>query len=519
VGASEMLCEARIPQRLERGAPVSAVVKTRRGEVRGSIADGVNAFRGIPYAAPPFGANRFRAPQPVEPWSGVREARTFGPEAPQLRPDDPQIQALVPDPAVPGEDCLNLNIWSADLGSARQPVMVWIPGGMFEVGSGASYDGSHFARDGIVCVTMNYRVGADGFLYLGDGNANLGLLDQVAAFEWVQENIAAFGGDPDNVTIFGQSAGAMSVGTLLSMPRAEGLFRRAIAQSGAAHHVISAATARRVGQHLAQKLGVEATREAIAAVPVDRLLRAQAKLKADLVTHPDRERWGREVVNTLLPWQPVVDGDVIPAPPLDRIAAGASAGVDVMVGTNTDEHRVFLVPGGALDKVTAEALAGAVAAYGLPVDATLTAYRVAYPRAGAGDLLAALQTDWYWRIPAIRLADARAKSVSATYMYEFAWRSPEFNGLFGACHALEIAFVFDTLDQRFTPMLGPVLGTNPPQRLADTMHAAWVAFATNGDCGWPKYDLSRRATMRFDTTSEVVNDPRSAERALWEGVR
>jgi para-nitrobenzyl esterase len=487
---------------------MNAVVKIRHGEVRGSAADGVNSFKGIPYASPPFGANRLRPPQPVEPWSGVRDALTYGPTTPQP-PVPPSVAALIPNPAIPGEDCLNLNIWSPDLGSAGLPVMVWIPGGMFEFGTGAVYDGSHFARDGIVCVTINYRVGAEGFLYLGEGNANLGLLDQVAALAWVRENIAAFGGDPGNVTIFGESAGAMSVGTLLSMPRADGLFRRAIAQSGAAHHVISAVTARRVGQHLAEKLGVEATREAIVAVPVDRMLRAQAELMADLVAHPDPERWGGEVVTTLLPWQPAIDGDVIPAPPLDRIAAGAGAGIDVMVGTNTDEHRLFLVAGGAIDQVTAEALARAVAAYGLPVEATLTAYR---------DLLAAIHTDWWWRIPAIRLADAHVKSTSATYMYEFAWRSPQFNGLLGACHGLEIPFVFDTLGNGSGP-LGPLLGADPPQQLADTMHAAWVAFATNGDCSWPKYDLSRRATMRFDITSEVVDDPRSAERALWEGLR
>lgn len=494
------------------------VVKTCQGEVRGSVADGVNTFKGIPYAAPPFGANRFRPPQPAEPWSGVRDALTYGPEAPQLRPD-PQVEALTPDPAVPGEDCLNLNIWSPELGPAGLPVMVWIPGGMFEVGSGASYNGSRFARDGIVCVTINYRVGVDGFLYLGDGNANLGLLDQVAALQWVQENIAAFGGDPGNVTIFGESAGAMSVGTLLSMPRANGLFRRAIAQSGAAHQVLPAAAAQRVGRYLAEKLGVEATREAIAAVPIDRLLQAQAELKADLFAHPDPERWGSEVVASTSPWQPVVDGEVIPARPIDRIVAGDGAGVDVMVGTNTDEWRLFLVANGAIGHITDEVLVRAVEAYGLPVEATLATYRAVYPGASAGDLLAAIQTDWWCRIPAIRLADAHAKSTSATYMYEFAWPSPELNGLLGACHALEIAFVFDTLDKEFKPMVGPLLGTNPPQQLADTMHAAWVAFATNGDCGWPKYDLGSRATMRFDTTSEVMYDPRSAERALWEGVR
>jgi carboxylesterase 2/para-nitrobenzyl esterase len=412
---------------------------------------------------------------------------------------------------------LNLNIWTRDLGSAGQPVMVWIPGGMFEYhGTGSSpwYDGSRFARDGVVCVTIGYRVGAEGFLYLGDGIANLGLLDQVAALEWVQQNIAAFGGDPTNVTIFGQSAGAMSVGTLLSMPRAQGLFQRAIAQSGAAHHVRSAASARLVGQRLAEKLGVEATRAAMAAVPVDRLLAAQEELRNDLIAHPDPERWGAEVLATMMPWQPVVDGDIIPARPIDRIVAGAAADIDLMVGTNADEHRLFLVAFGEIERIRDEALIAVMAAYGLPVEAAMATYRKCHPGASAGDLLAAVQTDWYWRIPAIRLADAHAKGTSGTYMYEFAWPSPQLNGLLGSCHALEIAFVFDSLGNATEPLCG----TDPPQQLADRMHAAWVSFAASGDCGWPKYDLSRRATMRFDTVSKVVDDPRSAERALWEGV-
>ena len=496
---------------------MNTVVKTRCGEVRGSVADGVNTFKGIPYAAPPFGANRLRPPQPVAPWSGVRDAFTYGPKAPQP-PYPPGMELfLPPELTSPGEDCLTLNIWSPDLGSAGLPVMVWIAGGLFEYhATGASpwYDGSRFARDGIVCVTINYRVGAEGFLSLGKGNANRGLLDQVAALQWVQENIAAFGGDPGNVTIFGESAGGMSVGTLLSMPHAEGLFRRAIAQSGSAHHVTSAATAQRISQYLAEKLGVAATREAIASVPLDSLLAVQEELKSDVDAHPDPERWG-EVATNLLPFEPVIDGDILPARPIDRIVAGASAGVDVMVGTNTEEWRLMLVASGVIEHVTNEALVAVVAAYGLPVETTLAAYRTAHPNAHAGDLLAAIQGDWYWRIPTIRLAEAHAKNISATYMYEFAWRSPQFNGLLGACHSLEIAFVFDTLGNGTEGLLG----TNPPQQLADTMHATWVAFATRGDPGWPKYELKRRATMRFDTTSEVVDDPRSAERALWEGLR
>lgn len=492
-------------------------VNTHAGRIRGKLSDGINTFKGIPYAAPPFGINRLRPPQPVEPWSGVRDALTFGPKSPQpVYP--PPIDVLIPELTNSGEDCLNLNVWSGDLSSTRQPVMVWIPGGMFEfhaTGACPWYDGSRFARDGIVCVTINYRVGAEGFLYLDDGIANLGLLDQVAALEWVRNNITAFGGDPHNVTIFGESAGALSVGTLLSMHRAEGLFRRAIAQSGAAHNVNSATTAQRIGRILAEKLGVAATREAIAALPLDRLLAAQAELRDDLVAHPDPERWGHEVVVNMLPWQPVVDGDVIDSPPLDRIASGAGADIDLIVGTNTDENRLFLVPGGAIDQVPVEALPVAVAAYGPPVGPTLAAYRAAHPGASAGDLLAAIQTDWSWRIPAMRLADAHAKSRASTFMYEFAWRSPQFDGRLGACHALEVPFVFDTLGNG-TELLW---GANPPQQLADTMHAAWVAFATNGNCGWPRYDLNRRATMRFDTTSVVVSDPRSAERALWQSAR
>jgi para-nitrobenzyl esterase len=497
---------------------MNAVVVTQHGKVRGSVADGVFAFKGIPYAAPPFGGNRLRPPQPVEPWSGVRDAFAYGPKCPQ--PSYPPEIALLLPPEIggSGEDCLTLNIWSAELGPASRPVMVWIPGGMYAYhATGASpwYDGGRFARDGIVCVSINYRVAIDGFLTLEEGNANRGLLDQIAALEWVRENIAAFGGDPGNVTIFGESAGALSIGTLLAMPRAEGLFRRAIVQSGSAHHVIPAAAARRVCQRVAEKLGVEVTREAIAAIGIDRLLAAQTELEADLAARPDPERWGAEVVASSMPWQPAIDGEVLPAPPIERIAAGSAAGVDLMVGTNVDETRLFLVPTGAIGFIPQEALAAAVMAYGLPVDTTLAFYSAAHSGAGAGDLFSAIQTDWYWRIPAIRLADAHAASAAATYMYEFAWRSSQFDGLLGACHALEIPFVFDTLGSG-TDLLW---GANPPQPLADAIHAAWAAFATEGNPGWPKYDLSRRATMRFDVALEVVDDPRSAERALWEGVR
>jgi para-nitrobenzyl esterase len=480
---------------------MDTVVKTRYGEVRGSVNEGVHTFKGIPYAAPPFGARRFQPPQPVEPYF-------------------PPFDVLIPEPAIPGEDCLNLNIWTPDLGEAKLPVMVWIHGGAFANGSGAIavYDGSRFARNGVVCVTINYRLGIDGFLYLGDGNANLGLLDQLAALTWVQENIAAFGGDPDNVTIFGESAGGMSVGTLLSMPRANGLFHRAIAESGAGHHAISPSNALQISSYLARKLGVEPTKAAIAAVPIDRLLQAQVELSADVFNKPDPALWG-EVAANLMPFEPVIDGDILPARPIDRLTAGGGAKADVLVGTNAEEQKLFLVPNGVIGYITEEAVAGTAAAYGLPVETALATYRAARPSVTPGELLSAIITDWFYRVPAIRLAEAYAKRDAEAYMYEFAWRSPKFDGLLGACHSLEISFVFDNLDKEGLETPEKLVGDNPPQQLADVMHAAWVAFAAHGDPGWPRYDLSRRATMRFDTTSEVVDDPHSAERALWEGLR
>lgn len=508
---------------------MDTVVETRNGRVRGTTRDRVSVFLGISYASPPVGAHRLRPPQPVEPWTGIRDATAFGPEPPQPQFGMSDPSGLVFDPAVPGDDCLNLNVWTPDPGASGLPVMVWSPGGSFHYNSSASYDGSRFARDGVVCVTINWRTGADGFLYFGAGDdgANLGLLDQVAALTWVRDNIAAFGGDPDRVTVFGESAGAMSIGVLLSMPRAEGLFRRAILQSGAAHHVVPAAAAARIGARLADVLGVPATREAVAQVPVDRLLEAQAQIDLEVVSSPDPALWGEEVVASTMPFHPVVDGDVVPAEPIERIAAGVAAGVDVLLGTNSDDWRMFPVLGGFIDQVTDDALAGPVgvygswslASFGLSAETALPVYRAARPDGSPGDVLAAVLTDWWVRVPAIRLADAHAPAPAGTFMYEFAWPSPAFEGRLGACHAMELPFVFDTIDRGRDQMMGGALGDDPPQQLADAMHAAWVRFARDGDPGWPRYDLTRRATMRFDTRLSVVEDAYARERELWAGVR
>ena len=508
---------------------MDTVVSTRNGQVRGRTSDGVTAFLGVSYGAPPVGDHRLRPPQPVEAWTGIRDATELGPEPPQPQFNSADASGLLFDPAVPGDDCLNLNIWTPDPGAAGLPVMVWSPGGSFHFSSGGSYDGSRFARDGVVCVTINWRTGADGFLYLGDGDdgANLGLLDQIAALTWVRDNIAAFGGDPDRVTVFGESAGAMSIGVLLAMPRAEGLFRRAILQSGAAHHVIAASDARRIGARFAEILGVPATRDALAEVPIERFLEAQAQVDGEVLASPDPGRWGAEVVASTMPFHPVVDGDVVPDGPIARIAAGAAADVDVLVGTNSDDWRMFPVLGGFIDQITDEILTGpvqrygswSIAAFGLPPETALSAYGAAHPGGSPGDVLADVLTDWWVRVPAVRLADAHATAPAGTFMYEFTWSSPAFGGRLGSCHALEIPFVFDTLDLGRGQMLGGALGDDPPQGLADDMHSAWVRFARDGDPGWPRYDLERRCVRRFGVEPSVVDDPYTRERALWAGVR
>jgi para-nitrobenzyl esterase len=493
-------------------------VTTTAGRLRGSSSGGVSAFLGIPYAAPPFGNLRFRAPAPAQPWDGVRDAVEYGPTVPKPPYPHP-IDTVLPEPVIAGDECLNLNVWTPDPGGRGLPVLVWIHGGAFVNGSGAvsTYDGSRFARDGVVCVTINYRLGVDGFLHFGavgdDAGvpANRGLLDQVAALEWVRDNIASFGGDPSNVTIAGESAGAMSVTSLLSMPRARGLFRRAIAQSGAGQHVLGPATAGKVAAALAERLGVPATPGGLAGVPIDSLVAEQAKLSARIAQTPDPQQWNELVVNAMA-FEPTVDGDVLPARPLDAIRSRAGAGVDVLIGSNAQEFRLFLVPPGLIDFVNDDLVAMAVAGYGADPEKLLAAYRPSRPAMSPGELLSDVASDWFFTIPAVRVAEARP---DPTYLYEFAWPSPQFGGRLQACHALEVGFVFDNLDD---PAGEPLAGKELPQHLADEMHGAWVSFATSGEPGWATYG-TERTVMRFADPSELVLDPHADERRAWEGIR
>ncbi|RBY83715.1 carboxylesterase/lipase family protein [Geodermatophilus sp. TF02-6] len=493
------------------------LVRTTSGTVRGTIRDGVHAFLGIPYAAPPFGPRRFAAPAPPEPWDGVRPATGYGPTAPKP-PYAPPYDVLLPEPQIPGEDCLNLNVWTPDPGASGLPVFVWVHGGAFVNGSGAVpvYDGATFARDGVVCVTLNYRLGVDGFLHFADdGPANRGLLDQVAALRWVQENVAAFGGDPARVTVGGESAGGMSVGCLLAMPSARGLFAQAVLQSGAGHHALSTGTATRIGGYVAERLGRPAEREALAQVPVDELVAAQQAVVADATTVPDPARWGEVTVN-LMPFEPVVDGEVLPDLPIRRIAAGSARDVAVLVGANRDEQRLFLVPNGLIDLVTDQLVQMAVAGYGAPVAETLEVYGRGRPGATPGELLADVATDWFFRIPALRVAEAQAEEGAGAWVYEFSWPSPQYGGRLGACHALELGFTFDTLALEAH---GALMGPAAPQALADEVHGAWVRFVRDGDPGWAPYDLDRRPVQDFGEQVRLDDDPRAEQRTLWDGVR
>jgi para-nitrobenzyl esterase len=492
------------------------LVRLKDGAVRGKAEGGVSAFPGIPYAAPPFGANRMRPPQPAEPWTGERDATAFGPTVPK-GDYPPHYARLFPEVVIPGDDCLNLNVWTPDPGAAGLPVLVWIHGGSFMNGSSSvgAYDGTAFARDGVVCVTINYRLAAEGFLFLGDGAANLGLLDQLAALRWVQDNIAAFGGNPARVTVAGESAGSMSVTTLLSMPLAEGLFAQAIAQSGAGAHTLTAQEGRTVSGYLAEALGVPPDRDSIKAVPLDKLVRAASDLVVEVQTAPDPARWG-QLALSLLPFAPVVDGSVLSAAPLPALGAGQGSSIPLLIGSNRDEARLFLVAPGTIDFIDSPALAAASAGYGLAGHG-LDVYRTNRPDASAGDILAAVISDWFFRVPAIRVAETRdAAGAAGTWMYRFDLLEPQDNNGLGACHAAEIPFVFGTLTRAD---VRPLTGDAPSQAAADRVHRVWVDFITRGEPGWAPYDTARRTTALLTQDVTPVDDPAGDERALWDGIR
>jgi para-nitrobenzyl esterase len=470
---------------------ISVTGGTLRGTRTREDAEGdLCVFRGIPFASLPV---RLGAPCPVEAWDGVRDATTFG-------PPPPQSGAFGTDEAgAGGEDWLTLNVWSPDL-AGNLPVMVWIQGGGYLFGTSGlpEYDGSALAHGGVVLVTFNYRVGFEGFGYVEGHPLNRGLLDQVAALRWVRENIAAFGGDPDRVTVFGQSAGGGSVAALLAMPRAEGLFVRAIAQS-VPTAFFTPALAADVARACADELGVAPAD--LLDVDPDLLVLAGDTVLEGIGRFASR--WGL-AADAGIPFAPVLDGDVLPALPW----AGTNRSVDLLVGHTRDEQRLLSVVSGVRGEITAE-LAARNAELFAPDPA---AYRARF--SDPEDLYEVVRSDWLFRMPSVHLADTHLRAGGSTFLYELTWSAPAVGEMFGACHGLDVPLVFGNLDLGQPAILiGEV--TAEARAVSEQMRQAWIAFATTGDPGWASYDTG--AVRIFDATPAVGPYPESWSRHLWAG--
>jgi para-nitrobenzyl esterase len=500
-------------------------VRIAGGRLRGGWEDGLAVFRGISYAEPPVGSLRFAAPRPAPGWAGVRDALTFGPAAPQ--------SGLFGDTSVQGDDWLTVNVWSPapDVG-AGLPVMVWIYGGGYAFGSSdrPEYDGGRLARDGrVVLVTFNYRLGVEGFAAVEGAPANRGLLDQVAALEWVRDNIAVFGGDPGRVTVFGESAGGGSVAALLAMPRAKGLFRRAVAQS-VPGPFLSPALAGDIGAVIAGELGLRATVADLAEVDPALLSAAGDAVAGGIAGRGDR--WGQAAHGSIL-FAPVVDGDVLPVTPWQALAAGAGRDVDLLAGHTRDEQRLFTFMTGLLGQVTPAQAAEALSTFApkrtkapktakkpeqaeAPEKAeTPKGYEDVHPGAGPEQLYELVRSDWLFRMPSLHLAEAQVAGGGRAFLYELAWPAPGMGGLLGACHGLDVPLIFGNLALGQTAML---LGDPPPAEavaLSARMRDAWTRFAAGGDPGWPAYDVERRLTQVFDSPPAVVPYPEERSREVW----
>lgn len=464
------------------------VVATPAGAVRG-VRDGTGErHRAIPYAAAPVGAGRFSPPAPHPGWAGVRDGTRPAPTAPQPARDFGRLD-MAPyfGPGwVPGDEYLTVDVHTPAADGGSRPVMVFVHGGGFVTGSSraALYDGSAFARDGVVLVTVNYRLGIPGFLDLAGAPANRGLLDLLAALSWVQDTVAAFGGDPGNVTVFGQSAGATLIGGLLATPRAGGLFRRAIIQSGNGTGAFTPEQAQRVAAAAAAALGVEPTAEAFAPIPDERFLAILPALAGlDL-----RTSTAQDPLAGLSPFSLV-----LPVQPADGLADGPAADVDLLIGTNTEEGHLYLVPQGDLESTTEAGLLTVAGRVHADPESALAAHRTARPGSTPGELRSALLGEALFTAGTTRMAQAHARiSGGRTHLYSFGYRSTALGGRLGAAHTVELPFVFDTADAPRLHGDTRLLGPGPaPAGLAAHVHGAWVAFARTGSPGWAPYDPHR----------------------------
>lgn len=478
------------------------LVRLTAGSVRGQTVDGLAVFRGMPFARPPVGTLRLAAPVPVEPWDGVREAVAFGPPPPQSR--------LMGAPAARDTDgdWLTVNVWSPDLTAARLPVMVWIHGGGYVYGWSGDplFDGSVLARDGVVVVTFNYRLSAEGFGHFPGAPANRGLRDQVAALRWIQDNIAAFGGDPGRVTVFGESAGAGCIAALMAMPSATGLFHRAIAQSVPGVY-FTEALATDIAVTIIGDLGLAASASELAGLPPSRLNDAADELAEKMAGNP---RWG-QAAHLQTPFAPVVDGEVLPAAPWQALAAGAASGVELIVGHTRDEYRLFMAVKAEFGTITAEQADAALRV--LAPDPGL--YRAAHPEAGPEKLYELVHSDRLFRMPSVHLAEAHHPHAP-TYLYELAWNAPGMGGqTLGACHGLGLPLTFGNLTVGAAAFL---IGSQAPPEaveLATRARTAWTSFAATGDPGWPAYNPHERQTWIIDTEPAVRPYPEETSRRLW----
>ncbi len=503
------------------------IVTIKSGKIEGSVGDGVREFKGIPFAEKPVGDLRWASPTPVAAWEGVMETTSYGPGSVQA---DSPMGVLFPAPKekpVYAEDCLTLNVWTPEDADGSNPVMVWIHGGAFTQGSGGSpmYDGTTFAKRGVVVVSINYRLGALGFLRLVDiTNGKIaatgmeGILDQVCALSWVQDNIAVFGGDSGNVTIFGESAGGMSVGTIMAMPAAQSLYHRAIPQSGAGHNAVTVDRANQVAELLLEKLGIGADEaEKLRAVDAESLLAAQQALQSDAAALKERGIEG-------MAFQPVIDGGNLPDLPVTAIAGGIAAGKSLLVGNTEEENKLFvsMMPGGPelSDELLREQLG---AAHGPDhVESLISVYQDTLAARGTestpAELSVAIETDQGFRIPAVRFAEAQGQHSEDVFMYLFDWKTQALEGRLGSCHALEIPFVFGSHQ---SPGLVSFAGgeQSGADALADAMQSAWVAFARTGNPGvnGPVAPYAEnRTTMMFGTNSRIEQDPAPASREIWD---
>lgn len=468
---------------------------TGAGKISGAHSNGVARFLGVPYAAAPTGDSRFAPPHPAERWEGTRDATGYGATAPQpgLHPAQTHLTPLVGPGWVTGDGhYLNLNVWTPDPGTNGLPVMVYIHGGGFMIGSGSApaFDGTAFARNGIVLVTINYRLGAEGFLALSGGSTNIGLRDQIAALHWVRDNVAGFGGDPDSVTVFGESAGGTSVAFLLHSPKASGLFRRAIVQSGHDEMARPLALTEKLTRALARRLAIPATADAFQAMPESEIFRAQAALLRSEPRPDLRNDEGVDPGHRRALFLPTTGDDVLPDP--IGVPSMGSHDVDLLIGTTLEEANLGLGADEFAGFDARRAVTELVATYP-DAEALLDSHGLHDPAVTAARALTSAYTDLMFRSPSRRTA---LRHPGRSYVYEFAWRAPHH----GAAHGLDVPFVFDT-----THACRGLIGDAAPDELTHAMHKTWIDFATHADPGWPTYNNARKA-MRFDANPQLCVD-------------